>query len=151
MPGIGFDDFVDEQLDDLLRYASVLTCDAELAQDVVREALMHARQRWQRIAATGEPGAQVRRMITTEYLSLNRRRAVRAAAVAPVGDAVLAGIAGLVPTQRAALVLRYYEDRADAEIAEVLGCGVDTVRRQLATALATLHVKEATASTGEAS
>lgn len=41
--------------------------------------------------------------------------------------------------QRAVLVLRYYEDLADAEIATILGCTQGTVRSQAARALATLR------------
>jgi RNA polymerase sigma-70 factor (sigma-E family) len=161
-----FDDFVDERLDGLLRYASVLTCDAELAQDVVQEVLLRAQQKWRRIGPMGAPTAYVKRMILNEYLSLRRRRAVHEAASAalvrdevvddPSGsynerEAMLARIAALPPKQRAAVVLRYYEDRTDGEIAELLGCGASTVRSHLARALAALRTDHVTTSTGDGS
>lgn len=167
MPTSGFDDFVDERLGGLLRYATVLTCDADLAQDVVQEVLLRAQQRWRRIGPMAAPTAYVKRMITNEYLSLRRRKAVREAAAAiavpdevvddPSGcvderDAMLARVAVLPPKQRAAIVLRYYDDRTDAEIAEVLGCGASTVRSHVARALATLRVGHTTTvPTGEGS
>lgn len=165
MPG-SFDDFVDERLDGLLRYASVLTCDPDLAQDVVQEVLLRAQQKWRRIGPMAAPTAYVKRMITNEYLSWRRRRAVHEAAVVatardeliddPSGsynerEAMLARIAALPPKQRAALVLRYYEDRTDGEIAEMLGCGASTVRSHLARGLASLRTDHVTTSTGDGS
>lgn len=161
-----FDEFVDERLDGLLRYASVLTCDTDLAQDVVQESLLRAQQRWRRIGPMAAPTAYVKRMILNEYLSLRRRRAVHEAAVRatareeliddPSGsynerEALLARIAVLPPKQRASVVLRYYEDRTDGEIAELLGCGASTVRSHLARALAALRTDHVTTSTGDGS
>jgi RNA polymerase sigma factor (sigma-70 family) len=45
----------------------------------------------------------------------------------------------LPPRQRAAVVLRYYEDLPDTEIAEILGCAVGTVRSQISRALESLR------------
>jgi RNA polymerase sigma factor (sigma-70 family) len=50
-------------------------------------------------------------------------------------------LARLPRRQRAALVLRYYEGLPDAEIAEVLGCAVGTVRAHISRALATLRTE----------
>ena len=54
-------------------------------------------------------------------------------------DAMLGLLAALPRKQRAAIVLRYYENYSDAEIAAVLRCGVSTVRSQISRALATLR------------
>ena len=70
---MGFDEFVADRLDGLLRYATVLTDDPHLAQDIVQDVLLRAQQRWTKIEA---PATYVRRMVTNEYLSW-RRRAVR--------------------------------------------------------------------------
>ncbi|MBB4685098.1 SigE family RNA polymerase sigma factor [Amycolatopsis jiangsuensis] len=150
----GFDDFVAARLDGLLRYATVLTDDPHLAQDIVQDVLLRAQERWDRIAS---PPTYVRRMITNEYLSWRRRAARRMVpsnhavldSLSPPEadpsvayderDEMLALLATLPRKQRAALVLRYYENYTDAEIADVLRCGVSTVRSQISRALATLR------------
>ncbi|MFD9891846.1 RNA polymerase sigma factor [Amycolatopsis sp. NPDC059027] len=149
-----FDEFVADRLDGLLRYATVLTDDPDLAQDIVQEVLLRAQQRWSTIDS---PPTYVRRMVTNEYLSW-RRRAVRRSvpsspevldAISPPvsdhtdaydeRDEMLARLAELPRKQRAALVLRYYENYSDAEIAKVLRCRASTVRSQISRALATLR------------
>jgi len=52
---------------------------------------------------------------------------------------VAAGLRRLGPRQRAVLVMRYFDDLPDAEIATILGCGPGTVRSQAARALARLR------------
>ncbi|MFI9008477.1 SigE family RNA polymerase sigma factor [Actinosynnema sp. NPDC053489] len=159
-----YDQFVTDRLDRLLRYATALTCDKHLAQDIVQDVLLRARQRWARIGAVDAPYPYVKRMVTNDYLSWRRRRAARDVsathaaldAVAPAvadpavrhaeRDAMRARIAVLPRRQRAALVLRYYEDSTDAEIAEVLGCTEGTVRSHISRALHTLRVAENTPS-----
>ncbi|HET9141800.1 SigE family RNA polymerase sigma factor [Actinophytocola sp.] len=152
-----FEEFVAHRLDPLLRYATVLTCDAHLAQDVVQEVLLRAQQRWPRIAATDNPSAYVKRMVTNEYLSWRRRRAARGVALSLSAvdadrlaatdalaryderDAMLSGIARLPAKQRAAVVLRYYAGYSDQEIATELNCKIGTVRTYISRALATLR------------
>jgi RNA polymerase sigma-70 factor (sigma-E family) len=152
-----FEAFVADRLDRLLRYATALTCDPHLAQDVVQDVLLRAQRRWDRIEAMHAPDAYVRRMITNEYLSWRRRRAAHTVASThgtldalgtPTADpatgyaerdAMRHRIAVLPRKQRAAILLRYYEDCADAEIAEVLGCSAGTVRSHISRALATLR------------
>ncbi|MGX7829750.1 sigma-70 family RNA polymerase sigma factor [Actinokineospora sp. 24-640] len=153
----GFDDFVAERLDRLLRYATALCCDRYLAQDIVQEVLLRAQRRWARIAVTDMPYLYVKRMVTNEYLSWRRRRAARDIAASPAvlvalassvadpadqhaeRDAMRARIAVLPRKQRAAVVLRYYEDCDDAQIARVLGCAEVAVRSQISRALSTLR------------
>ena len=158
-----FDEFVTARLGPLLRYATVLTCDPHLAQDVVQEVMLRAQQRWDRIEATGAPAAYVKRMVTNEYLSWRRRRAAKDVALAhgelddvsppaadPTGliddrEAMLSRIARLPRKQRAALVLRYYDNLTDLEIAEVLGCSEGTVRSNISRAIAALRALETAA------
>jgi RNA polymerase sigma factor (sigma-70 family) len=101
------------------------------------------------------PEAYLKTVLVNEHLRWWRRRASREVPVAAVAaDAPVAGdpaaeqasrdaawalLAGLPRRQRAVLVLRYYEDLADTEIAAVLGCAPATVRSQAARALATLR------------
>lgn len=154
----GFDDYVAAELDALLRYATALSGDPHLAQDVVQEVLLRVRGRWARLDT---PGAYLRRMITNEYFSWRRRRGNRDVVPAPVRDLdalsapvadhsdayadrdeMLARLATLPRKQCAALVLRYYENRSDEEIADVLRCRPSTVRSQISRALATLRAGE---------
>ncbi|CRK57541.1 RNA polymerase ECF sigma factor [Alloactinosynnema sp. L-07] len=152
-----FDAFAADRLSWLLRYATALTCDPYLAQDIVQEVMLRAQSRWSRISALDAPDHYVKRMVTNEYLSWRRRRAARDVTSAhstleaispPVRDpahqhaerdAMRACIATLPRKQRAAIVLRYYEDNTDEEIAGVLGCSAGTVRSHISRALSTLR------------
>lgn len=152
-----FEQFVADRLDRLLRYATALTCDPYLAQDVVQEVLVRAPARWARIGVMQAPESYLRKMVTNEYLSWRRRRAARTVAAThatldtlgtPSGDhadsyaerdAMRARIATLPRKQRAAILLRFYSDCTDAEIAEVLGCSAGTVRSHISRGLGTLR------------
>jgi RNA polymerase sigma-70 factor (sigma-E family) len=150
-----YTEFVETRFGELTRYATALTGDPHLAQDVVQDVLIRLRPRWAGIAA---PGAYARRMITNEYFSWRRRRSVRDVVLSPPDvltemgpvtgdfsaeiderDAVMARLSTLPRKQRAAVVLRYYENFDDTEIAAVLGCRTSTVRSQISRALATLR------------
>jgi len=152
-----FDQFAADRIDRLLRFATALTCDPHLAQDVVQEVLMRVQHRWTRIGPMPARDLYVRRMIINEYLSWRRRKAAKTVAAThstldalgtPTADpatgyaerdAMRTQIARLPRKQRAALVLRYYSDRSDAEIAELLGCSTGTVRSHISRALSTLR------------
>ncbi|MEV4811114.1 SigE family RNA polymerase sigma factor [Micromonospora avicenniae] len=151
-----FDELIAARLPALSRYAAVLTGDRDLAQDVVQDALIRAHARWGRIARLDRPDLYLRRMVFTEYLSLRRRKARRAAleqARRPIEehgpdhavghaerDDLWTRLAALPPRQRSVLVLRYYEDLSDGEIAEVLQCAVASVRVYRARAFAALRI-----------
>jgi RNA polymerase sigma-70 factor (sigma-E family) len=154
----GFDEYVNAELDRLLRYTTALTGDPHLAEDIVQDVLLKARARWSRMDT---PGAYLRRMIVNEYLSWRRRRGNRDVVPAQQGDLdalsepvadhstayverdeMLGRLATLPRKQCAALVLRYYENRSDEEIAAVLRCRPGTVRSQISRALATLRTTE---------
>lgn len=149
-----FEEFVASRLGALLRYATVVSCDPHLAEDVVQDVLLRAHGRWARIGAMASPEGYVRRMVLNEFLSWRRRRRPTAVdpealeAVAPPSgpgsdveerDAVLRLLAGLPPRQRAVIALRYYEDLSDDQIADLMGCRAVTVRSQASRALATLR------------
>jgi RNA polymerase sigma-70 factor (sigma-E family) len=158
--GVGFDQFVADRLDRLLRYATAITCDKHLAQDIVQNVLLRAQHKWERIGAMDAPYLYVKRMVTNDYLSWRHRKAAREIAVERTElakhvpsmadpadahaerEAMRARIAVLPRKQRAALVMRFYEDCNDAEIAQVLGCAESTVRSQLSRALQTLRAHE---------
>jgi RNA polymerase sigma-70 factor (sigma-E family) len=152
-----FDQFATERIDRLLRFATALTGDPHLAQDVLQDVLVRVQHRWARIGPMAGRDQYVRRMIVNEYLSWRRRKAARTVAAThstldAIGtptadpatryaerDAMRTQIARLPRKQRAALVLRYYSDRTDPEIAELLGCSVGTVRSHISRALGTLR------------
>lgn len=152
-----FEQFVSARLDALLRYATVLCCDPHLAQDVVQEVLLRAQVRWSRISAMGEPAAYVKKMVTNEYLAWRRRRArkeIAFSSLEPLGgsidpmtgydqrDAMWGGITQLPPKQRAAVVLRYYENCSYDEIASMLGCTAGTARSHISHAITALRAYE---------
>jgi RNA polymerase sigma-70 factor (sigma-E family) len=152
-----FEEFVADRIDPLLRYATALTCDPHLAKDVVQDVLIRAQRRWPMIGSTDQPAAYVKRMIVNEYLSWRRRRVNRDVSLAHPAlvelgstvddptrryderEAMLARVVRLPRRQRAVIVLRYYENLTDAEIAAVLGCAEATVRSHASQALAKLR------------
>ncbi len=153
---VDYDEFARAQLPGLLRFAAALTGDAEVAQDLVQDTLVRAYLKWSRVASADRPELYLRRMLINGHLSWRRRwyqRTVRpvadpspeTASPDPAGQiadrAQLAGLlAGLGRQRRAAIVLRFYEDRSDEEIASVLGCAPVTVRSHISRGLAALRL-----------
>jgi RNA polymerase sigma-70 factor (sigma-E family) len=153
---MSFEEFVAARLRTLLQYAVALTGNRELAQDVVQEALARAYLRWRRISRMDRPELYVRRMITNEFLSIRRRKRFTMVGLIPGlhdraapdtdqanvladRDDMSARLATLSRRHRAVLVLRYYEDLSDTEIAEVLNCAPGTVRAHASRAIARLR------------
>lgn len=152
-----FEEFISARLGALLRYATVLTWDPHLAEDITQEVLVRAQARWARIGGLDAPEQYVKRMVLNEFLSWRRRRSARQVPLSaealdglvPIApdttadwderDAAMRLIATLPPKQRAAIALRFYEDLTDEQIAEQLGCRTGTVRSHISRALATLR------------
>jgi RNA polymerase sigma-70 factor (sigma-E family) len=155
-----FEEFAAMRMPGVLRFAAVLTGDRADAEDLAQEVLIRAYSRWDRIGGLGRPDLYVRKMVLNEYLSWHRRPArpipVGAGTLEPASaapdhaqqyderEALLGELGKLPRKQRAVLVLRYYEDRGDAEIAELLGCSQGTVRSHASRALAALRVDMST-------
>ncbi|HEX8631105.1 MAG TPA: SigE family RNA polymerase sigma factor [Catenuloplanes sp.] len=153
-----FEEFVSTRLGALVRYATVVTWDPHLAEDITQSVLVRAQRRWSRIGALDAPEQYVKRMVLNEFLSWRRRRAAGLVSlsaesleplIAPAPDptaprderdAMMRLIAGLPPRQRAVIALRFYEDLPVEQIADLLGCRTVTVRTHLARALATLRL-----------
>jgi RNA polymerase sigma-70 factor (sigma-E family) len=146
-----FDGFVVARSQALVRSAYLLTQDESLAEDLVQTALTKAWFAWRRIE---DPEAYVRRIMVTTSASWWRRRWVRetpteelslavdssGADPSSVGDQDLWNAIGHLPRrQRAVVVLRYLEDRTEADTADLLGCSIGTVKSQCAKALAKLR------------
>lgn len=142
----------------LLRFAFLVLRDHDRAEEAVQDALVATYPRWRRIARAGDPGAYLRRCVINADVSRWRRFGRRETPVADlarltddsiddyagriVDEDALWALCGTLPVkQRAAVVLRYYEGRTDAEIATALACTESTVRSQIHRALATLRSK----------
>jgi len=139
----------------LLRTAYLVVGDHQLAQDLLQEALVKAYVAWPRLRDGSKAEAYVRRTIVTTAISWRRRRSFheRPVEVLPEAwdvdetdrlaahDDVWQQVLALPPRQRAALVLRYYEDLSEADTAEALGCSVGTVKSQVAEALGKLRAR----------
>jgi RNA polymerase sigma-70 factor (sigma-E family) len=152
-----FDAFVVARSPALLRTAYLLTGDRDRAEDLLQTALAKAWFAWRRIE--WEPEAYVRRIMATTSVSWWRRRWVgesprselpetrtneraESEVVDERNDLWLA-LRRLPPRQRAVVVLRYLEDRSEAETAQLLDCSPGTVKSQAAKALAKLRVDPA--------
>ena len=137
-----FEEFVASRGHALLRFAYLLSADRYLAEDLTQEALVRAHRRWAFIQRA-DPEPYLRKAIVRQYLSWRRRRSSTETILAdlperpdpsPASDQVVERdemwslLAALPPSQRAVLVLRYYEDLPDADIGEILGCNESTVR-----------------------
>jgi RNA polymerase sigma-70 factor (sigma-E family) len=153
-----FREFVAARSAGLLRTAYFLTGgDVHDAQDLLQTALIATARHWSRIVHRDQPEAYVRRALARQQSNRWRSRARRPETLvsAPPEPAagggggehdnvllrheLLAALRALPPRQRAAVVLRYCEDRPEAEVAEILGVSVGTVRSQTAKALAKLR------------
>ncbi|MGW4502397.1 SigE family RNA polymerase sigma factor [Micromonospora sp. NPDC004336] len=151
----GFREFVEIRYADLMRTAYLLTGSRHAAEDLVQSALMRVMRRWRQVT---DPMAYVRRVMANERNRLWHRwgsreflagvtgwwpagpgRSPDVADDVVVRDEVLAALRDLPPRMRAVLVLRYWEDLSEAEIARTLDCSVGTVKSQASRGLARLR------------
>jgi RNA polymerase sigma-70 factor, sigma-E family len=145
-----YDEFVRSRTPALLRLAYLLTGDQHLAEDLVQTALARTHQAWNRLRAVGNAEAYTRRTMYHLQVSWWRRPRVAESRLAEVPERIdptdpsdrvamratlRQALLRLTASQRAVLVLRFYEDRSEAETAEILGVSVGTVKSQTARAL----------------
>jgi RNA polymerase sigma-70 factor (sigma-E family) len=135
------------------RFAVMLTGDRTLSEDLVQEAFVRVAARLGGLREPAAFHAYLTRAVANLAKSHFRRQEVvrrhtRAVAAADLveqpadvatSDALLVALRRLPVRQRAVLVLRYYDDLSQEEIAEVLGCPVGTVKSQLSRGLARLR------------
>ncbi|WP_406318848.1 SigE family RNA polymerase sigma factor [Streptosporangium sp. NBC_01639] len=138
----GFDSFVAEHADALLRYGYVLTGNPHDAADLVQEALLRLRGAWPRVRRKDSPQSYARTTMARLHISVWRRRRREHLTGEPPDQAghevfpsdgeqgLWEELSALPRRQRAVLVPRYYEQLTDAEIAKVLGISSGTVRSQ---------------------
>lgn len=149
-----FEEYVTARWAALYRTAHLISGDPAVAEDLLQATLLKVMAQWSRVRRADSPDAYVRRMLLNELLGERRRtgrRAQKAHLVpvpAPVTDPVADAttrldlwerVQQLPPRQRAVLVLRYYEDLPEAEIAAVLGVTAGTVKSQASLALRNLR------------
>ena len=148
----GFRAFVVAHRSALLRTAYMLTGDRGHAEDLVQTALLKACRHWPRVTERGDPSAYVRRVLVTTAISWRRRMLTTEQVIDVVperahhdqhaerSDEVMRALRALPPRMRAVVVLRFYEDRSEAQTAELLGCSVGTVKTQASRAMARLRL-----------
>ena len=141
----------------LQRFATFMCGDPDLAADLSQEALVRVYKRWLLIRS-GEASAYVRRTIVNLLKDRHRKALVGAARLpAQVTSAsepartgrvddwiyLVGALRRLPPMRRAAVVLRFYEDMSEREIAETLNRPLGTVKSDLHRALKELrHLME---------
>lgn len=152
-----FEAFVNESGDALLRTAMLLTSDRHAAEDVYQETLHRLFVRWSRV---DNPGGFCRQVMHNLVIDLARARHRRPrelelhdtydgrdprsgdpALAAELRPTVLAALDTLTVHQRAIVVLRYFEDRSQDEVAELLGVSPGTVKSTASRAVAQLRAQ----------
>ncbi len=124
-----------------MRLAMLLTADRHRAEDLLQQTLERLAKRWRRV---DDPGAYCRTVLVnlaTDAWRARRRRPEAPLEAAPELGAesyafatvdlrlgLLAALRTLTPRQRAVLVLRYFDDRSEAEAALLLRVSVGTVK-----------------------
>ena len=146
--------YVRDRGDHHLRVAMLLTGDWHAAQDLVQTSLIKLYDAWPRIDTTADPDAYLRRIMVNTHRSWWRARLRRETPTAVLperasdddmpGRQALAALvsqvlASLPQQQRAVLVLRYWADLPEAEVAAVLGCSAGTVKTHAHRALRSLR------------
>jgi len=159
-----FTEFVESRWPALFRLAYLLTASTTAAEDLLQSTLEMAYVKWSRIRNMDYPEAYVRRMLANNLVS-SRRRAWHGeqpterlpekdhgSEEMPALDRALLWplVCALPDRQRAVIVLRYYEDLSEHEIADALGCAPGTVKSQTFSAMKALRRALAATGIGEA-
>ena len=139
----------DEHYIPLCRLAYVILGNHALAEEVVMEALVKTFSGWGRLRDTSRADFYLKRAVINLSRSGIRRKVVERRVQASLAarpptpvdpDAsenstvLWAAVRALPERQRACVVLRYYEDLPDAQVAEILDCSIGTVKSQLSKA-----------------
>ncbi|MET8258162.1 SigE family RNA polymerase sigma factor [Micromonospora sp. NPDC005553] len=150
-----FCEFVRTRSPALLRTAFLLTGDRHLAEDLVQDALARTHRGRRRLNDPGHFEAYTRTAMYHQHVSWWRRRKVAESLPGELADVVQPGsdharrtdlklalhqaLAQLTQRQRAVLVARFFEDRSEAETADLLQCSVGTIKSQTSKALARMR------------
>jgi RNA polymerase sigma-70 factor (sigma-E family) len=150
-----FSEFAHSRWPGLVRLGYAVTGDRGLAEDLAQTALANACASWSRVRKADDPDAYLRRIVLNAHRGSFRKRRVSerltwsppdtgAAAPDPAARhddraTVLAALGTLPRRQREVLVLRYWLDLTEAQVAATLGCSVGNVKSQTSRALARLR------------
>ena len=150
-----FSEFAHSRWPGLVRLGYAVTGDRDQAQDLAQTALANAYASWSRVRKADDPDAYLRRIVLNAHLGSFRKRRVTERLtgyppdmLAPVPDpagqhgdraTVIAALGTLPRRQREVLVLRYWLDLTEAQVAATLGCSVGNVKSQTSRALSRLR------------
>ncbi len=154
-----FERLVRELTPSLLRTAQLTCWDAAEAEDLVQETWLRVARRWPRVRRMDNPRGYARRILVNLAIDGGVRRSRRRTELVsgesgtsvhdPSAVSALSSVENqlelrralslLTPRQRAILVLRYWEDRSEREVAELLGCSANSVKSTASRALAQLR------------
>ena len=156
-----FTEFMHGRWSRLVRLGYGLTGDLGLAEDLAQTALAKAFASWPRVRRAGDPDAYVRRIMINANSGRFRKRRVPEHLTDTVPDifpepgtagvadmtrrqddrsALMAALMDLPLGQRTVVVLRYWMDMTETEVAVTLGCSVGNVKSQASRALAKLRL-----------
>jgi RNA polymerase sigma-70 factor (sigma-E family) len=150
----GFRDYVTARRRSLLRTAYLLTGNRADAEDLVQSALAKTYLAWDRIEDRSALDGYVRRAMVNTHISWWRRRRLEEYPTDEIPDRPVADHSGtsdladtlrravdrLPQRMRAAVMLRYFEDMTEAEVADALGVSLGTVKSTVSRAVAKLRI-----------
>jgi RNA polymerase sigma-70 factor (sigma-E family) len=150
----GFREYVTARSRSLLRTAYLLTGNRADAEDLVQAALAKTYLAWDRIEDRSALDGYVRRAMVNTHISWWRRRRLEEYPTDEIPDQPVADHSGTSELQdslrravnrlpqrmRAAVVLRYFEDMTEAEVADALGVSLGTVKSTVSRAVAKLRI-----------
>lgn len=150
-----FEEFVAESGDALLRLATLLTSDEGLGEDAYQETLHRLAAHWARVDSPHAYGRRVLHNVVIDQARAQQRRppeirladahddgdprAADSVAAVEIRPVLLAALRTLTHQQRAIVVLRYFDDRSESEVAELLGVSLGTVKSTASRAMAHLR------------
>lgn len=149
-----FAGFVHANSGALFKTAFLLTGSADKAEELLQDTLARLYTKWEKVAAADNPPAYVRRALANAFVSQHRRPRSRDVSLSQLREAVddrdpYGAIAdrdllwqllgALSARQRTAVVLRYFHDLPDTEIAAVLGCRATTARSLISRGMAVMR------------
>ena len=153
-----FEQFVAQSSNGLLRTAYLVVGDLPEAEDLVQDCLLVVARRWPRVCSMEQPRAYARRVLLNLALDGSKQRSRHRHELGgdPPTDGpdetstnelsaidsrseLIQALSALPPRQRAVLVLRYFEDLSEAQVAATLGWSVGTVKSSASRGLARLQ------------